>query len=38
MDELENQRDQKLVSIQIRNKTYNLTNSDKDGADQLQDN
>lgn len=37
MDELENQRDQKLVAIQIRDKTYNLINSYKDGADELQD-
>ena len=36
MDELENQRDQKLVVIQIGDKTYNLTNSYKDGADELQ--
>ena len=36
MDELENQKDQKVVVVKIGDKTYTLNNPYKDGADELQ--
>lgn len=36
MDELENQKDQKIVVVKIGDKTYTLNNPYKDGADELQ--
>lgn len=37
MDELENQKDQKVVIVKIGDKTYTLNNPYKDGADELTD-
>ena len=36
MDELENQKDKKVVVVKIGDKTYTLNNPDKDGVDELQ--